>query len=68
MDEKDFRTQISREQFEKMNEDLFDRVQGPVLRALEAAGITMDIVDQVRCSSVLLSKPLKMMSVSLNKF
>jgi hypoxia up-regulated 1 len=47
LDEKDFRTQISRDQFEKLNEDLFARVQAPVKQALDAAGMTMDMIDQV---------------------
>jgi molecular chaperone DnaK (HSP70) len=47
LEEKDFRTQISRDQFEQLNEDLFERVKKPLETALNAAGITMDVVDQV---------------------
>ena len=48
MEDQDFRLPVNREQFEKLNTDLFDRVTAPVERALDAAGITMDLVDQVQ--------------------
>ena len=47
MEDQDFRLPVNREQFEKLNADLFERVTAPVERALDAAGITMDLVDQV---------------------
>lgn len=43
LDEKDFRVQITREQFEKLNEDLFNRVKGPIQQALDAAGTCFSI-------------------------
>ncbi|CAG7836274.1 unnamed protein product [Allacma fusca] len=47
LEEKDYRVQVSREQLEKLNEDLFDRVCKPVEDALNAAGLTIDVIDQV---------------------
>jgi hypoxia up-regulated 1 len=47
-DDMDFRgTSVTREQFEKMTEDLMDRVLGPVERALEMANRTIDQISQV---------------------
>ena len=47
-DDMDFRgTIITREQFEKMSADLFDRVLGPVERALEMANLTAAEIDQI---------------------
>lgn len=47
LEEQDFRVQVSRDQFEQLNEDLYERVKAPVEQALKAAAITMDIIDQV---------------------
>lgn len=47
LDEKDFRLQITREHFENLNADLFDRVQAPLKQALDAAGMAIDMIDQV---------------------
>lgn len=38
---------MTREQLEKLCTDLFARVGGPVQKALDNAGVTMDIVNQV---------------------
>merc|ERR1712166_1515793 len=47
-DEMDFRgTSVTREQFETLSKDLFDRVLGPVERALEMANRTIDQISQV---------------------
>lgn len=51
MDEKDFRLQITREEFEKLNDDLFNRVSEPIIKALDAAGMTLDMMDQVNFSA-----------------
>jgi len=47
LEEKDFRVQVSRDEFEQLSADLFDRVQKPVEQALNNAAITMDLIDQV---------------------
>ena len=41
LEDVDFRTKVTREKFEELCSDLFDRVPGPVEQALEAAGMTM---------------------------
>jgi len=47
-DDMDFRgTSVTREQFETLSKDLFDRVLGPVERALEMANRTIDQISQV---------------------
>lgn len=46
-DDIDFRSSITREQFETMAADLFSRVADPVARALEAANKTVEQIDQV---------------------
>lgn len=48
IDEIDFKLQVTREQFEELCSDLFDRVRGPVEQALKASGLTMEIISQVR--------------------
>lgn len=47
LDDVDFRVQVTREQFEELNADLFDRVAAPLERALSASGLTMDVITQV---------------------
>jgi len=47
LDEQDFKVKVSRDQFENLCEDLFDRAKGPVEQALNSAAITMDVIDQV---------------------
>ena len=47
-DDMDFRgTSVTREQFEEMSSDLFDRVLSPVEKALEMANKTIDQISQV---------------------
>ncbi|XP_046384105.1 hypoxia up-regulated protein 1 [Ischnura elegans] len=43
----DFKLQVTRDQFQELCSDLFDRVKGPVDRALESSGLTMDVINQV---------------------
>lgn len=50
MDEIDFKQLVTREEFETLSFDLFDRVKIPVEQALKASGITMDIISQVNLS------------------
>lgn len=47
LDEKDFKTPVTREEFENMNADVFERVAAPVEQALKSAGLTMDIINYV---------------------
>lgn len=47
MNDKDVSSMIDRPGFEALVEPLLNRIEGPVLRALEAAGITKDQVDAV---------------------
>lgn len=47
LDEQDFRVQVTREQFENLCADMFERVKTPVEDALNAAAVTMDVIDQV---------------------
>lgn len=46
IDEQDFKFLVTREQFESLCTDLFDRVAAPVKKAVESAGITLDVVSQ----------------------
>ena len=41
LEDVDFRAKVTREKFEELCSDLFDRVPGPVEQALEAAGMTI---------------------------
>ena len=41
LEDVDFRTKVTREKFEELCSDMFERVSGPVEQALEAAGMTM---------------------------
>lgn len=47
LDDKDFKQPYSREEFEKLIEDLTIRVKVPVEQALKNAALTMDLIDQV---------------------
>ena len=47
LDEKDFKLQVTREEFEVMCSDLFDRVKGPVDEALKSSGLTLDVINHV---------------------
>ncbi|XP_053697682.1 hypoxia up-regulated protein 1 [Sabethes cyaneus] len=47
LDEQDFRLPVTREQFEKLCEDLFPRVTGPIDRALAASGLSIELMNQV---------------------
>lgn len=47
IDDKDFRTQITREEFELLCADVFDRVGEPIQKALNMAGLSMDVINQV---------------------
>lgn len=48
LDEEDFRAAVSRVEFEELCADLFARAMGPLEAALKAAGVGIDVVDQVR--------------------
>ena len=41
LEDVDFRAKVTREKFEELCSDMFERVSGPVEQALEAAGMTM---------------------------
>ncbi|XP_072153821.1 hypoxia up-regulated protein 1 isoform X2 [Bemisia tabaci] len=43
----DFRLKVTREEFEKLCADLFDRVKAPVEKALKMSGLTTDILNAV---------------------
>uniref|UniRef100_A0A2M3ZZN5 Hypoxia up-regulated protein 1 n=1 Tax=Anopheles triannulatus TaxID=58253 RepID=A0A2M3ZZN5_9DIPT len=47
LDEQDFRLLVTREQFEKLCSDLYDRVTAPLDKALAGAGLALDVVNQV---------------------
>lgn len=47
LDEQDFKFKVSREKFEELCADLFDRVAAPVKKAIETAGISIDVINQV---------------------
>ncbi|XP_039293804.1 hypoxia up-regulated protein 1 isoform X4 [Nilaparvata lugens] len=47
LDDKDFKVQVTREEFEKMCEDLFERVKAPIDQALKTSGLSMDLISQV---------------------
>lgn len=46
LDEEDFKLPVSREEFEKMCSDIFDRVRAPVDAALISAGMDISSIDQ----------------------
>lgn len=43
----DFKVQVTRETFENLCTDLFDRAVGPLERALKSSGLTLDVISQV---------------------
>lgn len=47
LDEQDFKFLVKREKFEELCADLFDRVAAPVRKAIESAGISLDVINQV---------------------
>lgn len=47
IDEKDMRIKVTREEFEELCKDLFDKVALPAQRALDASGLTIDLIEQV---------------------
>lgn len=47
IDEVDFRLQVTRDEFEKLCSDLFERAKTPVLNALKTSGLSLDLVSQV---------------------
>ncbi|XP_055613389.1 hypoxia up-regulated protein 1 [Uranotaenia lowii] len=47
LDEQDFRLLVTRDQFEEMCKDLFERVVAPVDRALAASGLSIELINQV---------------------
>lgn len=47
LDEQDFKFLVKREKFEELCADLFDRVAAPVQKAIESAGISLDVINQV---------------------
>lgn len=46
LDEQDFKYLVTRETFEGLNADLFERVASPVQKALDAAGLSMEVINQ----------------------
>lgn len=46
LDEQDFKFMVKREKFEELCADLFDRVADPVQKALDAAGLSIDVINQ----------------------
>lgn len=47
LDEQDFRLLVTRDQFESLCKDLFDRLTAPIERALSVSGLSLDIMSQV---------------------
>lgn len=47
LDEQDFRLQVTREQFEELCGDLFDRAVSPLERALNNSGLDLSVINQV---------------------
>lgn len=47
LDDKDFKLKVTREEFEELCEDLFERVAAPVKQALDVAGLTAYVLKQV---------------------
>ena len=47
IDEQDFKFLVKREKFEELCADLFERVAAPVQKAIENAGISLDVINQV---------------------
>ncbi|GMH78695.1 hypothetical protein TrLO_g1449 [Triparma laevis f. longispina] len=46
-DDRDFKSSLTREEFEKMASDLFDRSSVPITKALEAAGVKIEDIDAI---------------------
>uniref|UniRef100_U5EW42 Hypoxia up-regulated protein 1 n=1 Tax=Corethrella appendiculata TaxID=1370023 RepID=U5EW42_9DIPT len=47
LDEQDFRLMVTRDEFEKLCSDLFDRVAVPLEKALSASGLALENINQV---------------------
>lgn len=47
LDEQDFKFLVKRDKFEELCADLFQRVAAPVHKAIETAGISLDVINQV---------------------
>nr|ATU82895.1 secreted HSP70-like protein [Pristhesancus plagipennis] len=47
IDEVDFKLQVTREEFENLCSDLFDRVKNPVEQALKTSGLSIESINQV---------------------
>ena len=47
VDGEDYESSLTREQFAKINQDLFDRCRQPLQRAISDAGISKDSIDEV---------------------
>ena len=47
LDDKDFKSQISRQQLEELGADMFERVSDPIQRALDEAKLTVDDIDGI---------------------
>ncbi|XP_058062908.1 hypoxia up-regulated protein 1 [Anopheles bellator] len=47
LDEQDFRLLVTREQFEELCKDLYERVTAPLDKALAGAGLQLDLINQV---------------------
>lgn len=46
LDEQDFKFLVTRDALEGLNADLFERVANPVQKALDAAGLSMEVINQ----------------------
>lgn len=46
LDEQDFKFKVTREKYEELCADLFDRAAAPVQKALDAAGLSIDVIGQ----------------------
>lgn len=47
LDEQDFRFQVTREKFEDLCKDLFERALSPLEQALKSSGLNLSVIDQV---------------------
>lgn len=47
LDDIDFKLQVTREEFETLCSDLFDRVKGPVDQALKTSGLAIEVINHV---------------------
>lgn len=48
LDDEDFKLKVTREDFENLCTDLFDRVKSPIEQAVKMAGLSLDVVSQVK--------------------